>query len=155
MLPTPYDPTTLRLLLERIRRLQPDSPRRWGRMTVAQMLAHCCAVLEVALGERVQPPRPLSRLTGWLRRGGLASNTPFARNRPTHPDLVVRDPRDFATEQARLLDLLQSFAKAGPEGAPTLPHATYGKLSPTQWGGWVGKQLDHHLRQFGVFNKKE
>ena len=35
----------------RIGTLTPQSPRLWGKMDVAQMLAHCAEVLEVANGK--------------------------------------------------------------------------------------------------------
>lgn len=37
-----FDPTANDALIGRIRLLTSDSERRWGKMTVDQMLAHCC-----------------------------------------------------------------------------------------------------------------
>jgi hypothetical protein len=147
---TLYDPTTLRLTRERIERLRPDSPRLWGKMDVAQMLAHCSAALELATGDRKPPRLFIGRLLGWLLRPGLTNDKPFKRNGPTDPTFVVADARDFAVEKARLLDLIQRFTNKGPEGAPTNPHSFFGHLTPTQWGASVAKHLDHHLTQFGV-----
>ena len=38
-------------ILRRIRTLRPDTPSKWGKMDVAQMLAHAQAPLRVATGE--------------------------------------------------------------------------------------------------------
>ena len=32
-------------------KLEPQSPRRWGKMTAAQMLAHCSMSMQWAVGE--------------------------------------------------------------------------------------------------------
>jgi len=37
---------------ERLAHLRPDSERLWGKMNVAQAVAHCSAALELALGDR-------------------------------------------------------------------------------------------------------
>src|SRR3970040_1883839 len=52
---------TYEACLARIERLAPDTPPRWGRMSVAQMLAHCAEVQQVMNG------KPLEG-TPWLLR---------------------------------------------------------------------------------------
>lgn len=39
----------------RVQRLRPDSEREWGKMSVAQAVAHCAASMETALGETHRP----------------------------------------------------------------------------------------------------
>jgi len=46
-----YEPKVVTELHDRISRLAPDSAPQWGRMSVAQMLAHCTMTMEMALGE--------------------------------------------------------------------------------------------------------
>src|SRR5260370_385414 len=47
----------------RLGKLEPRSERRWGKMTAAQMLAHCSVSMQGAVGELVlekgAPPAPL------------------------------------------------------------------------------------------------
>jgi hypothetical protein len=38
-------------VISRIDTLQPATQRLWGKMDVAQMMAHCCAALDVASGQ--------------------------------------------------------------------------------------------------------
>jgi hypothetical protein len=147
---TIYDPATLQQTLARIEQLRPDSARHWGKMSVAQMLAHCSAALELATGDRKPPRLLIGRLIGWLLKDSLTNDKPFKRNSPTDPTFVVSDERDFEKEKAHLLGLIHKFVASGPEGAPTNPHSFFGHLTPAQWGGSVAKHLDHHLTQFGV-----
>jgi hypothetical protein len=53
-----FDPAVLGQIQQRIRSLHPDAPRRWGRMTSAQMVCHLIDQLRIALGEL--PTRPVS-----------------------------------------------------------------------------------------------
>ena len=136
---------------ERLLKLQPGSHRRWGKMTVTQMLAHCSAGLEMAMGQ-VRPPRmPVGRIMGPLvKRLGLLENAEMRRNVPTAKELVIAvDERDFAKERARLSELVTSFAAAGSGGCTAHPHFFFGRLNPEEWAKLMYKHLDHHLRQFG------
>lgn len=47
-----FDPTVKQDIITRINTLTPLSPRQWGKMDIAQMLAHLQQPLEVALGIR-------------------------------------------------------------------------------------------------------
>jgi len=64
------DDKTLNSLVERLRQLSPDTPRRWGTLTAAEMLCHLGNAHESVLGIRIPPgpipsgaPRPLLK---WL-----------------------------------------------------------------------------------------
>ena len=136
----------------RLQRLRPDSRREWGTMTVTQMLAHCSAGLEMALGQ-IRPPRLLvGRIMGpFVKPLALMENAEMRRNVPTAKELVVEaDDLDFAKERNRLNELMGSFAAAGSGGCTTHPHFFFGKLKPEEWAILMYKHLDHHLRQFGA-----
>ena len=92
----------------RIESLQPDAARKWGRMTVDQMLWHVNRPLAESLGEYTGPPAkpPIPRkLLRWL-----ALNVPWPRGARTRPDLVAAEHHDFAAEKLRLLDAIERFA---------------------------------------------
>ena len=36
-----FDETVTQEIIERINKLSPDSQRKWGKMNVSQMIAHC------------------------------------------------------------------------------------------------------------------
>ena len=92
-----YDPAVVDEVQERIGRLRRDSSRQWGRMDVAQAIAHCALVVEMALGESALLPRhPLGRVIGgWVKRSLIVKGKPLQRSAPTHPTVVVADERDF------------------------------------------------------------
>ncbi|MHB1861413.1 MAG: DUF1569 domain-containing protein [Gemmatimonadaceae bacterium] len=135
----------------RLRRLQPAQQSLWGRMTVAQAMAHCSVGLEMGLGDLRAPRMLIGRILGQvIRRLALGNDRPMRRNSPTAPDLVVSDERDFERERVRLAGLIERFAAGGAAGCTTHPHPFFGRLTPDQWGELMYKHLDHHLRQFGA-----
>ena len=145
-----FDAGTVAEIMMRIRRLDVRNEARWGRMNVAQALAHCTAVLELALGIRRPPPLLIGRILGGaLKRRALGSDAPIRRNSPTLEDLVVLDWRDLDAERERLSALIQQFAASGPALCTAHPHPFFGRLSPHEWAVFEYKHIDHHLRQFG------
>jgi hypothetical protein len=147
---TVFDASCVAELQHRFAGLQPDSPRQWGKMSAAQMLAHCSKGLEMAAGE-IRPPRALiGRIIGRvIKRAVLRDDKPMMRDSPTVDELLTEDNRDFEIEQARVGSLLGRFAATGPAGCTSHPHAFFGPLTPDEWGILMYKHLDHHLRQFG------
>ena len=146
-----FEPARVAELTERLERLQPDSPRLWGKMTAPQAMAHCAVAMEWAVGDTHAPRMLVGRLIGGLaKRKTVRNDDPFSRNGPTAPALVITDERDLAIERARLRRLLERFAAAGPEGCTAHPHSFFGRLTPDEWAVLMYKHVDHHLRQFGV-----
>jgi hypothetical protein len=134
----------------RIDKLQPASQRQWGKMDVAQMMAHCSAALDMASG-RLNPPRLfIGRLIGPFVRPIFTNEKPFSQNNPTDPQLVVSDPRDFAREREQLKLKLRQFYEGGEARCTRHPHPFFGALGPQDWSRGMYKHLDHHLRQFGA-----
>ena len=145
-----FDPAVASALLARIDRLQPGSPRQWGRMDVAQMAAHCQWPLYLALGERTIPRGIVGFLFGGLAKRKLLAPGEFGRNMPTAPSFVVRDAREFERERATLRALLVRLTQGGPAVLSKDPHPFFGALTSAEWSALQAKHLDHHLRQFGV-----
>jgi hypothetical protein len=145
-----YTPDALAEVLSRIDKLQPTSTRQWGKMEVAQMLAHCTAALDVAIG-RTSPPRMfIGRILGSLIKSNFYNEKPFNKDGPTDKSFIVSDPREFATEKGWLLESIKQFSVGGSAACTTHPHSFFGELTPNQWSIGMYKHLDHHLRQFGV-----
>lgn len=146
-----FDPTAVNEITDRMTHLRPDSERQWGKMSAAQMLAHCSAAMGMAEG-KVTPPRILlGRLLGPLaKKSVLVKGDPIRRNSMTEKSILVTDERDFTLERQRLLESIDRFASGGPAICTKHPHFFFGPLTPDEWAVLAYAHLDHHLRQFGV-----
>jgi hypothetical protein len=144
-----FEVTSAAEITQRIARLRPDSARQWGSMTAAQMLAHCSGWMSLAAGATTSPRTLAGRIFGPIAKRVLLSEQPIRRNMPTDPLLVVRDDKDFAAEQRRLIDWVERFSVGGPAQCTTHPHGFFGPMAPIEWATLGYKHLDHHLRQFG------
>jgi len=148
-------------VVRRIQSLAPGAKREWGKMDVAQMLAHCQAPFRITTGEDTPPRRLLGMLFGRMALRTIiakpvpdhdaeAADKPLRRNLPTDRSFAVRDRRDFAQEQQGLITLVRQFGARGPGGIGVARHPFFGRLSAAEWDTLMWKHLDHHLRQFGA-----
>lgn len=145
-----FQPETVGEVISRIDKLQPASLRQWGKMDVAQMMAHCSASFDMASGRLNTPRAFIGRLLGPLVKPIYTNEKPFSRNSPTDPKLVVSDQRDFLREQELLKQKLRQFHEGGEANCTPHPHPFFGPLAPQDWSRGMYKHLDHHLRQFGA-----
>lgn len=144
---TPNDTTEI---LNRIDKLSPNSQRQWGKMEVAQMLAHCNAALETAAGLNFPPRLFIGRILAPFMKAKFVSEKIFDKNYPTDKSYVFASKMDFEMEKSKVVSLIKKFSENGPSKCTTHPHSFYGKLTSEQWGIAMYKHFDHHLRQFGV-----
>ena len=147
---TLYEKNTADELIGRIDRLQVISERQWGKMDVAQMMAHCSAALDMASGKLLLPRMLIGRLLGSFVRPLYSNEKPFSKSSPTDPKLVVSDQRDFQKEKDQLKVKVREFQEGGEAKCTPHPHPFFGSLMPYEWGRGMYKHLDHHLRQFGA-----
>ncbi len=147
-----FDPTVANVVKTRLQKMEPQTERLWGKMTPAQMLAHCSVSVQWALGEVVPEKGPLpARLLGRLLKPMVFRNEdPFRKNSPTAKSFIVADDRDFRREQERLSALIDEFSAGGRAACTKHPHSFFGKMTADEWAILMYKHLDHHLRQFGV-----
>ncbi|HKY20952.1 MAG TPA: DUF1569 domain-containing protein [Vicinamibacterales bacterium] len=134
-------------LERRLRSLRADSQRRWGKMSVGQMLWHVNEAMASALGH-VQLPPAKSPLPGPLMRF-IVIKIPWPKGAPTLPTWMPDKDYDFASERDRCLRLVDEFAARRLEGEWP-PSPVLGRLSGKQVTRLYAKHLDHHLKQFGV-----
>jgi hypothetical protein len=142
-----FDPTVKQGIIDRINKLSPSSQRQWGKMDVAQMLAHCQKPLGVATGHHTLKGAFFMRLIGPLFKTKLYNDKPFTRDLPTDNSFKIADARDFETEKQNLVKMINDFSEKTMSGQP---HPFFGKLTNEQWSKGSWKHLDHHLQQFGV-----
>jgi Protein of unknown function (DUF1569) len=144
-------PANVEELIVRLGRLEPTTPRRWGRMSAPEMLCHLADLFRVAFGEK-----QASSVENWFLRTvvkWIAINTvyPWPQGVPTRPELDPQragtKPADFDRDRQVLNDLIRRFAKAdGPRGR----HPGFGAMTRDEWLFWGYGHVDHHLRQFGL-----
>ena len=134
-------------LLSRLDRLTPASQALWGKMNVAQMLAHLRMPMAVALGEHQLKSNFLLRLVAGTMKSKLYDDKPYKRGLPTAPSFRIVGERDFEAEKARVVELVGRFR---PENIKNTVHPVFGKMTLEQWGKANWKHIDHHLQQFGA-----
>ena len=144
-----FDKAAYDEIMQRLNNLSVDSPRQWGKMTVAQMLTHCKEAYKVPLTSKKLKRHPLSFI-GWMFRSQLYNDKAYRQNLPTAPNFIVKDERDFEKEKAEMLSIVKAFHEKGAVGIGDKVHPMFGKMTADQWGRSMWKHLDHHLRQFGV-----
>ena len=145
-----FQPEAAAEVTARIDKLQPTTQHQWGKMDVAQMMAHCSATLEVASGRVLLPRLFIGRILGPFVRTVFTNDKPFSKNGPTDKHFVVTDKRDFVREQDQLKTRIWQFHEGGEAQCTKHPHSFFGPITPQEWATGMYKHLDHHLRQFGV-----
>lgn len=145
-----FSPAVSGKIVSRMEQLKSTSQPLWGKMNVAQMLAHCQAPLQVALKEKKLKRNLFGILFGKMAKKKLTSGKPFPRNLPTDKSFLVTDERKFEEEKSKLITLINRFTAAGGESISKETHPFFGKMTPEEWGILSYKHLDHHLQQFGV-----
>lgn len=90
-----YEAATVATVKERVAHLRPDSQRLWGKMNVAQAVAHCSLGLEWAVGDSFPPRMFLGRIMGWI----VKPMAPTARTAQADPqdDLNPTSPTNQPT----------------------------------------------------------
>jgi hypothetical protein len=81
-----HDPGDREAIKRRVQRLTPESQRRWGKMSVAQMLWHVNQAMSTALGYVKREPVP-AKLPKPLMK--LVLNMPWMKG--AHAPAVARD----------------------------------------------------------------
>lgn len=142
-----FDPAVKQDIIDRINLLIPGTRRRWGKMNVAQMLAHVQLPISCAYGIHKVKGSFLLKLLGPMVKGILYNEKPYKQGLPTDPTYVVVDAKDFEAEKNNLLELVNKFS---PETVVLENHPVWGRLTKDQWSKATWKHLDHHLQQFGV-----
>lgn len=137
-------------ILERIDKLSPNSQPQWGKMNVAQMLAHCSSFQDIAMGNSFPPRSWLGIIVGRFAKQIFYNEKTLPHNLSTIPTILIADDREFDTEKEKLRQKIIMFQKNGPEKCTTHPHPFFGKFTSEQWGIGIYKHLDHHLKQFEV-----
>ncbi len=143
-----FDPAVKQEIISRINKLTPKSQRQWGKMDVAQMLAHLQIPMGIALGSHTINGNWLMKLILPLFKKKLYDESPWKHGLPTEKSFIMTgQSKDFETEKNQLLDKINRFAESNMINEK---HPVFGKLTKEQWSKATWKHIDHHLKQFGV-----
>jgi Protein of unknown function (DUF1569) len=135
-------------IISRINKLAPDTQHLWGKMDVAQMLAHLQVPIGVAFGTSTVKGNWLMRLILPLFKKKLYDETPWKQGLPTDKTFIMTgETKNFDIEKAKLLDMVNHFTEVNMINEK---HPVFGKLTKEQWSKATWKHIDHHLKQFGM-----
>jgi hypothetical protein len=150
-LPNIFDRTVADDMIQRINTLTPDSQARWGKMNVAQMLAHCNVSYELTYeGIHPKPNFFMGLILKGIVKNYVVSEKPYTKNMKTAPAFIISDSKNFDAEKQRLINYINKTVELGEHNFDGRPSHSFGKLSKTEWSNMFYKHLDHHLAQFGV-----
>ncbi|WP_294232083.1 DUF1569 domain-containing protein [uncultured Chryseobacterium sp.] len=147
-----HHPTDFKEIKIRISRLHKNSPAKWGKMDVCQMMRHCSCVLQVPQNKLTLPPiNKVFRMIGTATKIEMQLfNNGIPRNMPTFQKLIINFECDFDEEKQNLLKTLDDYLMYFKNGSLPDHHVLFGKMGEKDWGFLEYKHLDHHLKQFDV-----
>ena len=139
-------------LVARLRRLAPDSPRQWGRMTPHQAVCHLSDAFRAIMGSKAASSiaTPVSRtVIKWIALNAPMKWPTGVKTMPeVDQEIGGTKPLEFARDRDELEALMEQFAVK--QGGELRPHPMFGRMTTLQWRRWGWLHMDHHLRQFGV-----
>jgi len=140
-------------IMRRLKMVQPDCARRWGRMTAHQMVCHLADAFRMVTHQKTASPATgvlQSTVVKWVV---LYLPFPWPSGVPTRPEMDQEaggtPPGDFAADLAALEALVDIITP--PASQRDWPaHPIFGRMSEAAWLRWAYLHVDHHLRQFGL-----
>ncbi len=138
-------------LIKRINNLTPATQPKWGKMSIAQMLAHCNVTYEM-IYENIHPkPNGFMRfILKTLIKNKVVSEVPYQQNSRTAPQFIIKETKDFEVEKQRLINYITKTQQSGENNFDNKESHSFGRLNKTEWNNMLYKHLNHHLTQFGV-----
>lgn len=135
-------------ILDRFGRLSPGTRPKWGSLDAPRMVTHVTDALCASMGELTLAPLS-GPLEYWPINVLVMFYLPWPRSAPTAPELLERQPVNWASELEALGSAVSRFAARDVNGSWTR-HVAFGALTGSQWGRLQHRHLDHHLGQFGI-----
>jgi len=146
-----FDAAITQEVIDRINLLTPETQPEWGKMNVAQMLAHCNVTYEMVYTDKHPKATGLKRfILKLLVKNAVVSEKPYPKNSRTAPQFLIADEREFNVEKKRLIDYIHKTQKLGASPFAGKASNSFGALTATEWNNSFYKHLEHHLTQFGV-----
>ena len=150
-LPNIFTESVATEIIGRLNRLTATTQPNWGKMSVAQMLAHCCVTYEMYYEDKHAKP---NFFVGFILKTFIKSSVvgekSYPQNGSTAPQFVITETKDFEAEKARLIGFIQKTQQLGEAHFDGKASHSFSNLTKTEWNNMFYKHLNHHLTQFGV-----
>jgi uncharacterized protein YejL (UPF0352 family) len=147
-----FESSVAQEVVNRINSLSLQSKPQWGKMNVAQMLAHCNVTYEMVY-EPEKHKKPNAFLKFILKtfvKKVVTNEVAYTQNNKTAPQFIITDSRDFEKEKSRLVEYINRTRQLGESHFDKKESHSFGVLNRNEWNNMFYKHLDHHLRQFGA-----
>ena len=146
-----FNPSDKNEVIERIHKLTPNSTPQWGKMDVAQMLAHCNVTYELIYEDKHPKLNAFKRfILKLLVKPLVVNEKPYKKGSPTAPEFLIKSDKNFEVEKQRLIDHINKTQELGQAHFEGKASHSFGTLTGQEWNNMFYKHLDHHLTQFGV-----
>ena len=138
--------------VEKLRKLDPATPRNWGKMNVPQMIEHMSYAFRQANGHdiysTVTPAENVAKMQAFLM-----SDKQFRENTPNQ--LLPDGPQavkhtSIGAAIAELQEEIDHFFNVFEAPGKIITNPFFGDLNYEMWVQLLHKHAWHHLRQFGV-----
>jgi hypothetical protein len=145
------DSETRKEIRERLERVDPRTPRQWGRMTAHQMICHLADSFRGVMGEKALSPAATPLPPRIMKFIALDLPVKWPHGLKTRPEIDQEaggtPPLEFPDDVATVKALLDRFVSDPRAIVGT--HPFFGPMSEADWMRWGYLHMDHHLRQFG------
>jgi hypothetical protein len=147
-----FDAKDAQNYIDRINNLVEDTHGLWGKMTVDQMLAHCCITYEMIYEpEKHKKPGAIAKfILKTFVKPKVVGEKAYPRDSPTAPQFLITTRKNFHEEKTRLIGFIQKTQQLGADAFDGKESFSFGKLNSQEWNNMFAKHLNHHLAQFGV-----
>ncbi len=138
-------------LVNRVNKLSKTQAANWGKMDVAQMLAHCNVTYDMAFDKDFKKSSPFLRfILKNLVKKSIVNDQPLKKNSSTATEMVIKKPKNFEEEKSKLIANIEKAVKMGKGFFDGKDHPGFGVMTTQEWNNFYYKHIDHHLTQFGA-----
>ena len=147
-----FDAKDAQEYINRINNLTPETQRKWGKMSVDQVLAHLNVAYDLTFTpEKFPKPSFIAKfLLSKFVKPKITNEIPYKQSLPTSPAFIIADEKNFEEEKAKLIGNIQRVQQLGREAFEGKENINFGKMTAQCWNNMFAKHLNHHLEQFGV-----
>jgi hypothetical protein len=143
-----FNSSNFQALMARLENIKPNAERKWGTMSVSQMLHHLNLAIGSGLGYYNLPDESnfITRTLNQFLILNVLKKFPMGTE--TAKSLKVStDSYDFETEKKLLKEILQKAFQT-KNNDEWNKHTYFGKMTRKAWGKLIMIHCNHHFQQF-------